>query len=172
MEVWDSFFIFGLLLFFNKKKSNRQKLKTDRQIPDPASLLPQEKQPQSDEKKAPPPQSKKPPLTDPEIESLLLKRDKETARRKQDFLYKESDLLGQISKHERKLGGHPLGRDRAYRRYWTFNSINGFFVENDDEFVGVCCARPTPHVGEVNLEDPEYLKSDEFGRVRNSSLFF
>ena len=38
----------------------------------------------------------------------------------------------------------PLGRDRAYRRYWVFNSISGLFVENDEVYPGACLPNPTP----------------------------
>jgi len=30
------------------------------------------------------------------------------------------------------------------RRFWIFESCPGFFVENDDEFVGSCLPQPTP----------------------------
>lgn len=39
---------------------------------------------------------------------------------------------------------HPIGRDRAYRRYWLFQSLPGLFIEQEDEFVGKCLPSPTP----------------------------
>lgn len=39
---------------------------------------------------------------------------------------------------------HPIGRDRAYRRYWLFQSLPGLFVEQEDEYVGKCLPQPTP----------------------------
>lgn len=41
-------------------------------------------------------------------------------------------------------GIHPIGRDRAYRRYWIFQSLPGLYVEQDDEYVGKCLPEPTP----------------------------
>lgn len=41
-------------------------------------------------------------------------------------------------------GIHPIGRDRAYRRYWLFQSLPGLFVEQDDSYVGRCLPNPTP----------------------------
>ena len=31
-----------------------------------------------------------------------------------------------------KFGLHCLGRDRAFRRFWVFDSVPGLFVEHDD----------------------------------------
>lgn len=41
-------------------------------------------------------------------------------------------------------GIHPIGRDRAYRRYWIFQSLPGLYVEQDDDYVGKCLPEPTP----------------------------
>lgn len=41
-------------------------------------------------------------------------------------------------------GIRPIGRDRAYRRYWLFQSLPGLFVEQDDDYVGQCLPNPTP----------------------------
>lgn len=41
-------------------------------------------------------------------------------------------------------GVHPIGRDRAYRRYWIFQSLPGLFVEQDDEYLGRCLPNSTP----------------------------
>merc|ERR1712059_107453 len=37
-----------------------------------------------------------------------------------------------------------LGRDRAFRRFWAFDSLPGVFVEHDDDLVGECREEPTP----------------------------
>ena len=34
-----------------------------------------------------------------------------------------------------KFGLHCLGRDRAFRRFWVFDSVPGLFVEHDDNEV-------------------------------------
>jgi len=91
---------------------------------------------------------------------VFAKRDKEIAKRKQDFLWKEAELLDQIRKHENKLGSHPFGRDRAYRRYWLFSTLPGLFVEYDDEFIGECLPSPTPHWASVNLDDVDFVKEN------------
>lgn len=39
-----------------------------------------------------------------------------------------------------------LGTDRAFRRYWVFNSIPGLFVEDDEPFPGTCYDVPAKDV--------------------------
>lgn len=117
------------------------------------------------------PPSNKPQLSDEQIEAALAKKDKEIAKRKQEFAWKEAELLDQVNKHERKLGAHPLGRDRAYRRYWVFPTLPGLFVEHDDEFVGACLPSPTPYISEVNLNDLDFIR-EHFGKVRWSIWSF
>lgn len=146
----------------------RQKLKADN---DPNALKAEAVADETDSKeggkeksvkksKEPEKQPEKPLLTEEQIQTALTNRDKETARRKQDFLWKEAELLDQISKHERKLGSHPFGRDRAYRRYWVFPTVSGLFVEYDDEFLGECLPTPTPCWESVNLDDVNFIKEN------------
>lgn len=45
----------------------------------------------------------------------------------------------------------PLGQDRAYRRYWLFNSLPGLFVEDAEVNPGCCRPTPTP------LRTPPFL---------------
>jgi len=150
----------------------RQRLKADKQIPDLKALKaeaetivngeepPSNKPAKGTAKSKEPVDSDKPLMTDEQIEAALTKRDKETAKRKQEYLWKEAELQDTINKHERKLGIHPLGRDRAYRRYWWFSSIPGLFVEYDDQFLGRCLPNPTPYVAEVNLDDLNFVKAN------------
>ena len=148
----------------------RQKLKADKVIPDPNFVKAVTAQPSNEDgsdadkkvkEKEPSGEAKpKPLLTDEQIEAHLLKRDKETARRKQQYEWKAVELNEIINKHERKLGVHPIGRDRAYRRYWIFNSVPGIFVEHDDDTVGTCLPSPTPYMSEVNLEDMSFIKEN------------
>lgn len=49
-----------------------------------------------------------------------------------------------LRKTQSVYGVHPIGRDRAYRRYWIFQSLPGLFVEQDDNYVGKCLPQPTP----------------------------
>ena len=62
----------------------------------------------------------------------------EESRKKDEGNRKEKDLLTSIQSLQMQYAVFPLGRDRAYRRYWTCNSIAGIFVEDNDEFVGPC----------------------------------
>lgn len=108
----------------------------------------------------------KPELTDEQIDTYLIKRDKETARRKQDYEWKVTELMDMINKHERKLGLHPVGRDRAFRRYWIFATLPGLFVEDDDSTIGPCLSCPTPCYSNVNLEDLKFVE-ENFEKVGN-----
>ena len=45
-----------------------------------------------------------------------------------------------------KVNPVSLGQDRAYRRYWVFNSIPGVFIEDDEPYPGTCCEIPTQSV--------------------------
>ena len=47
---------------------------------------------------------------------------------------------------------HCLGRDRAFRRFWVFDSVPGIFVEHDDDLVGECRDEPTPWDPELIVE--------------------
>lgn len=155
----------------------RTKLQTDRQVPDMAlykaekptivesqdSLDPQQNSEKSgagknNKQAVPEVKPGKPPLTDEQLEYQLNKKDKDIARRKQDYLWKETEIQEQILKHERRLGLHSMGRDRAYRRYWVFSTIPGLFVEHDDDLVGECLPSPTPYIGQVDLEDMQFVK--------------
>ena len=51
----------------------------------------------------------------------------------------------------------PLGQDRAYRRYWLFNSLSGLFVEDYETNPGLCRLTPTPYNPESNPELSEAL---------------
>lgn len=54
------------------------------------------------------------------------------------------DIRTQLRSNQSVYAIHPIGRDRAYRRYWLFQSLPGLFVEQDDEYVGRCLPNPTP----------------------------
>lgn len=54
------------------------------------------------------------------------------------------DIRTQLRNNQSVYAIHPIGRDRAYKRYWLFQSLPGLFVEQDDEFVGECLPQPTP----------------------------
>ncbi|XP_014255496.1 bromodomain adjacent to zinc finger domain protein 1A isoform X2 [Cimex lectularius] len=66
----------------------------------------------------------------------------------------------------------PLGTDRAHRRFWTFPTFPGLFVEDNDPFKGGCLPKCTPSVS-FNIfsdgDDISYLKRlfEESGNKEN-----
>ncbi|KAG8235735.1 hypothetical protein J437_LFUL016197 [Ladona fulva] len=72
------------------------------------------------------------------------KRDE--IRRKQELQKKEKELRDAMATHQILARASPLGRDRAYRRFWLFNSLPGLFVEDNEELPGSCLPSPTPHI--------------------------
>lgn len=52
----------------------------------------------------------------------------------------------------------PLGQDRAYRRYWIFNSLPGLFVEDNEVNPGICRPTPTPYDPDSNLDLTDALQ--------------
>ncbi|XP_046463980.1 bromodomain adjacent to zinc finger domain protein 1A-like isoform X2 [Daphnia pulex] len=76
-----------------------------------------------------------------ELERLL----QETAKRKGEVLKKEQQLRQQILRMTAMTHLAPLGQDRAFRRFWVFESLPGLFVEHDDDYVGTCLPEPTPY---------------------------
>ena len=68
----------------------------------------------------------------------------EKDKKREEFLVRENELLAAMSEYQRHVGVQCLGRDRAYRRFWVFDSVPGVFVEHDDDLIGVCRDEPTP----------------------------
>ena len=65
-----------------------------------------------------------------------------------------------------------LGRDRAFRRYWMFESIPGIFVEHDDDQIGSCLDEPTPWNPEAGpLTEAEALERAKDILVRTCPLW-
>lgn len=48
------------------------------------------------------------------------------------FLFNEQQIFDEIDKYSAVVSEHPLGRDRLFRNYWKLTSVDGIFVENDD----------------------------------------
>ena len=48
------------------------------------------------------------------------------------FLFNEQQIFDEIDKYSAIVSEHPLGRDRLFRKYWKLRSVDGIFVENDD----------------------------------------
>ncbi|KAK2707515.1 bromodomain adjacent to zinc finger domain protein 1A-like [Artemia franciscana] len=101
---------------------------------------------------------KDPPLTAEAIEAKKSNWDKEDLMEKENFNKSLAKLKGQIEKLELTTNLEPLGRDRAYRRFWTFSSLPGLFVEHDDEFVGPCSSEPTPYNPDVDKSTEEAIQ--------------
>lgn len=62
----------------------------------------------------------------------------EETRKKDEGSRREKDLLASVQSLQLQYALLPLGRDRAYRRFWACSSLPGIFVEDNDEFVGPC----------------------------------
>ncbi|CAL1281690.1 unnamed protein product [Larinioides sclopetarius] len=82
---------------------------------------------------------------------------KETAKQKAEFLRKEREIEAQIRKLQSSFNVAPIGRDRAFRRYWVFPTVAGLFVEDDDPYKGNCLPKPTvqnssPYLTHVRCE--------------------
>ncbi|KAM8921713.1 bromodomain adjacent to zinc finger domain protein 1A isoform 5-T5 [Pelodytes ibericus] len=65
----------------------------------------------------------------PEKKEALTPEEEEALR--QDLQEREQDLLQKIQEATACTNIFPLGRDRWYRRFWTFFSVPGLFVEED-----------------------------------------
>lgn len=59
---------------------------------------------------------------------------------------KERELELQIKKLQSSFNLTPIGRDRAFRRYWIFQTVPGVFVEDDDPYKGVCLPKQVPQL--------------------------
>lgn len=94
-------------------------------------------------------------LTPEQQKELEEKKLKEAARQRQEFLRKEKEMVAKVQKIQSLTNLKPLGRDRAYRRFWVFQTLPGVFVEDDDPFVGNCLPKGTPLVSTsvFNRED-------------------
>ena len=92
-----------------------------------------------------------PALTTRQQEAALAAKEKEEKEKqeeednlKADWLERESSLNKAIADYQRGFSVQCLGRDRAYRRFWVFDSVPGVFVEHDDDLIGDCKEEPTP----------------------------
>ncbi|GAB6021092.1 Bromodomain adjacent to zinc finger domain protein 1A [Chamberlinius hualienensis] len=71
-------------------------------------------------------------------------------KHKQEYLRKEREFSESVFKLQHRGTLLPLGRDRAYRRYWMFSALPGLYVEDDETEVGSCLTEPTPIDPNVN----------------------
>jgi len=97
------------------------------------------------------PEEKKEIMTDRQKEAIKVeeeRKEKEKTRREElkrsEFLDKERELQNALINCQNQVYVHCLGRDRAYRRYWTFHSLPAIFVEHNDDEIGPCLEEGTP----------------------------
>merc|ERR1712013_500555 len=70
-----------------------------------------------------------------EKEAEAASRDLGEDAKRMDFLDREREIQERLVNFKSKFGLHCLGRDRAFRRFWVFDSVPGLFVEHDDNEV-------------------------------------
>ncbi|XP_052058413.1 bromodomain adjacent to zinc finger domain protein 1A-like [Mytilus californianus] len=81
--------------------------------------------------------------TPEEKEEVRHQEEEEEANKKAEFALKEKKVLDDLSKLQQNCSIVPVGRDRMYRRYWIFNSIQGLFVEDDEKHVDTKQLQPS-----------------------------
>lgn len=97
-----------------------------------------------------------------EEQLALIKKYKSQRLQKQEKLDEQVlELQVQLLQAESRFNIRCLGLDRAYRRYWVFNSIPGLFVEHDDPFSGECNPLPTPRRSGSPSSSPLNNKENE-----------
>ena len=91
-------------------------------------------------------------------------------RMREEFLERESHLTTLLSDYQRSVNIQCLGRDRAFRRFWMFDSIPGIFVEHEDDQIGFCRDVPTPWNPDLSVtpltEEQAIKKAREMMEVR------
>jgi len=75
------------------------------------------------------------PVDQEKVDAEKAKKEKEKERKHAEFVAKEQKALEIVQSLEWGVAAVYLGNDRAHRRYWLFQSLNGIFVENDIENV-------------------------------------
>jgi len=139
----------------NRIKEERQKMMEERLKEAENKKNDKEKKLMEDEKgvnkKADEKVVEAPALTTRQQEAALAAKEKEEKEKqeeednlKADWLERESSLNKAIADYQRGFSVQCLGRDRAYRRFWVFDSVPGVFVEHDDDLIGDCREEPTP----------------------------
>lgn len=94
-------------------------------------------------------------MTDRQWEDFSEKCIRDETKKKELFLKQECELLETLVKSQMMACISPVGRDRAFRRYWVFTCIPGLFIEDNDlRFMGKCLTSPTPYNPELQPEGP------------------
>ncbi|XP_064483947.1 bromodomain adjacent to zinc finger domain protein 1A-like isoform X1 [Ornithodoros turicata] len=94
--------------------------------------------------------------------ALLQKKEREDARRKEEFERKEQALRKEIDNLQRFCCLQPIGQDRMHRRYWAFSSLPGLFVEDNDTDKGACLPGGTPLVSCELPKNPSIAFMESF----------
>ncbi|XP_035825711.1 bromodomain adjacent to zinc finger domain protein 1A [Aplysia californica] len=63
-------------------------------------------------------------------------------RKKSEFSKKEFEMLEEILSLQKMVSVYPIGRDRLFRRYYFFTTLNGLFVEDHELHVPADMLRP------------------------------
>ncbi|CAG2170913.1 unnamed protein product, partial [Oppiella nova] len=99
---------------------------------------------------------------------------KEKAHKEADMSRSCGDIRAQIRRLQACYGPKPIGQDRAFRKYWLFESLPGLFVEHSkpntqytDMPFGPCLPEPTPN---KSLKPRDSTSADNKRESSQSSL--
>lgn len=81
-------------------------------------------------------------LTLEEKEEIKQQEEEEEANKKADFALNEKKMIENLAKIQNNCAIFPIGRDRMYRRYWVFQSVQGLYVEDAEEYVDTRQLKP------------------------------
>ena len=91
------------------------------------------------------------PKTTRQQEKAIVAKEKEEMdkqiqkdKKREQYLEESEKLAAALAAYQRSVTVHCLGRDRAFRRFWVFDSVPGIFVEHDDDTIGEPREEPTP----------------------------
>jgi len=88
----------------------------------------------------------------------LEREEKKKQREMGEHMKKETELIKQVLDMASGIHLATLGQDRAYRRYWVFGNMPGLFIEDNEQYPGICRSTPTPLIPNLNpAESPEFL---------------
>lgn len=111
-----------------------------------------------------------------ERKASMVKYKAQRQQKKQKLDEQVLELQIKLLEAESRHNVRCLGLDRAYRRYWVFNSIPGLFVEHDDPFSGQCNPQPTvrtidssPSSSPFNNKENECIIIESVGTKNHSS---
>jgi len=75
--------------------------------------------------------------TEEQLEEIKRKKEAKESQveefYREKFLFKERQLMKEISKWSSVLNEVPIGRDRTFKRYFQLSAIDGIVVENEDD---------------------------------------